>query len=295
MKYSAPEDVQKTRSSLGLCPTCGIQTQILHKNGNFTPITNSTVQNSRCLLCNQIPILETMLQRNDQLHTQINHDVLQSQFETKDLNYRALSESISTYPFVAHKSNGIVRIQIKPNQVRLYCPSDTSSTISKSSASDDDLITSQSSKSSLSLKKKYLNATMKNMTKMNGILKNRIPTAHELFQEGWNHLMGDNHTKIDKQIGERLITDAMHDGSIAAKAFCFFLGWGGHDQNYSKALKYLAKGIRSKRNVSTFLAIKGYFYMNGFGIKVDNKKGIRLIKKAAALDHACSQNTLGCC
>mmetsp|Transcript_35913 Transcript_35913/g.43252 ORF Transcript_35913/g.43252 Transcript_35913/m.43252 type:complete len:214 (+) Transcript_35913:39-680(+) len=51
-----PLAVQKARMFVGLCPTCGIQTQIIDEFGNLlSSVTNSNVFKSRCMRCNPWP------------------------------------------------------------------------------------------------------------------------------------------------------------------------------------------------------------------------------------------------
>mmetsp|Transcript_20017 Transcript_20017/g.24511 ORF Transcript_20017/g.24511 Transcript_20017/m.24511 type:complete len:517 (-) Transcript_20017:83-1633(-) len=431
------EDVQTARIGLGLCPTCGIQTQCLDKNGIFAPVTNSLVNNSRCLLCVPINQSKNMSWSNNQV--QKVEEILFSKEYITGGNGDDLFESVGHN--VTHHSNGNVRILIKPKQVVHYCKSDCSLNMFRNtmwndnSAGRDNTTRPVSEKNNFELRrspitpfpkrqiqnetdtksdepsqlnadiaksddlddkisniidvfktaevrdriycfKKYnkcfigseaidilvtsglatcradavqiglylqcryllfdhvcsehdfedkhlfyrfnkearigdlnkksthgftnelpsqsvvLTAVTEKIMKFRGILKNRTG-ADELFQKGWNHLMGDNHIPIDKAIGERHIATAMRDGCVAAKAFCFFLGWSGHNKDYSEALTWFSKGIHSGKNFAACLAIKGYLYLNGYGVKVDNKKGVRLIKMAVTLDHAWAQNMLG--
>jgi len=279
MTYIAPEEVQTTRIRFGLCPTCGIQTQAINKNGNITAITNPSVHNSRCLLCNPLPKFYYPSETSCSISTS-------SSPSTSSL------PSIRSFPSDVSAGRGTVmpshfksqnfqqqRFSLPENIVEIK-PKNRISHNSK------DVLFSQSVE---------LNSVTKSTNKNHGILRNRIPTSGELFQEGWDYLMGDNYTPIDKVVGESLITNAMRHGSVAAKGFCFFLGWGGHTKDYSEALKWFSLGIRTEKSIAVFLAIKGYFYLNGFGVKIDMKTGISLIERAVILNHAWSQNMLGFC
>ena len=62
---TTPIEIQTARISLGLCPTCGIQTQQHNDKGILVPVTNMAVRNLRCLLCNPLSELEPIQLIND--------------------------------------------------------------------------------------------------------------------------------------------------------------------------------------------------------------------------------------
>jgi len=102
------------------------------------------------------------------------------------------------------------------------------------------------------------------------------------FQEGWDYLLGDHHNVIRKALGQSLIVKAMYDGSVVAKAYCLFRGWGDIEKNHEEAYDLLIK----KGNNSNALALQAYFRRNGYGCDPDPIDAIRLFSSAAETRHS---------
>lgn len=81
-------EIQKSRLRLGLCPTCGIQTQTYDKDGKYQPVTNSDVFESRCLLCNPLMI----------------HPRVQKSYSDRVVTDSSCSDN-STHSYDAYRSN----------------------------------------------------------------------------------------------------------------------------------------------------------------------------------------------
>jgi len=124
------------------------------------------------------------------------------------------------------------------------------------------------------------------------------------FQDGWDYLMGDHHLVIHRALGQSLIVKAMHDGSVVAKAFCLFRGWGGLDQELEEAYRILDETNKQKQKQpstpiqnengelqlptknANALALQAYFCRNGHGCEPDNLEAIRLFGLAAEKRHS---------
>jgi len=132
-----------------------------------------------------------------------------------------------------------------------------------------------------SLKKdKMINPTPVNS---NPVLQSMMSKQSEnQFQEGWDYLLGDHHSVIRKSLGQSLIIKSMHDGSIVAKAYCLFRGWGDVGKNHEEAYNLLV----ARGNNSNALALKAYFRRNGYGCEADPIDAIRLFSSAAETRHS---------
>eukprot|EP00592_Proboscia_alata_P018410 CAMPEP_0194417762 /NCGR_PEP_ID=MMETSP0176-20130528/16828_1 /TAXON_ID=216777 /ORGANISM="Proboscia alata, Strain PI-D3" /LENGTH=394 /DNA_ID=CAMNT_0039223803 /DNA_START=31 /DNA_END=1216 /DNA_ORIENTATION=- len=117
--------------------------------------------------------------------------------------------------------------------------------------------------------------------------------ADDQFQEGWNYLMGDHHVMVNRILGQSLIVKAMHDQSVTAKGFCYFMGWGGLDMDMVSALRCFGEG--ASRGIVNALALQGYFRKNGYGCEQDFDDAFRLLKDASDKQHSWGMAMLAYC
>lgn len=129
--------------------------------------------------------------------------------------------------------------------------------------------------------------------------------ANDKFQEGWDHLMGDHYRSINRKLGQSLIISAMNDGSLVARGFCEFRGWGGADKNVEKSFRsfcdaeskassmasLLPRGEQRQEedeSINSFrsnaLALKGYFCRNGYGTSRNTEEAIELLSCSVSIN-----------
>lgn len=318
---TTPIEIQTARISLGLCPTCGIQTQQHNDKGILVPVTNMAVRNSRCLLCNPLSELERIQLINDKLpennvdYTNLPVGISSSEEREQEIvttNLRGILKG-ETY---RHKKNSQRSLQ-SSDQKRLvggldkklqgtylrmgsFATHSTHHTLVSTSTVNSEFAASVLTCNSESTVTKR---TSISDSDDEGSMIEEFPStsemthmkspADEIFQEGWDSLMGDNHESLDKLKGESLIIRAKDEGSIIAKGFCLFRGWGGLDKNYVEAFEIFSKGALNK-DVICF-AMTGYFYRNGYGVNKNPHEGIRWLKMATDMGHAWAMSMMGFC
>jgi len=117
--------------------------------------------------------------------------------------------------------------------------------------------------------------------------------ADRKFQQGWDLVMGDHFKIINRKLGEELIVESMLDGCLVARGFCLFRGWGNMRQDLAAALGlFTVSGNQGNVNA---MAMKGYFYRNGYGTEESDTEAIYYLKSAVSSKHSWAMSLLAYC
>jgi len=299
---------------MGLCPTCGMQTQQKDQNNNFQPITNDSVLNSRCLLCNPLPKkVSRRISRTKRGSGGRKDDDTASSTAQSTEEPLASSSIYETAPVIfdddqedndedsgSSSSSDENDSKLASNEGTNAIGANPSSAITPVGPSSVSFAASISSSEIPTATPVSQNQLLEDMLEQQ---------ANAQFQEGWNHLMGDHHRSINRKLGQSLIVKAMHDGSLVARGFCHFRGWGELDKDLHASFncfciaseKPLTKTKGPDDTNAVFsvnanaVALKGYFYRNGYGTTADFREAVRLLSIAADDGHSWAMAMLAYC
>lgn len=113
------------------------------------------------------------------------------------------------------------------------------------------------------------------------------------FQQGWDLVMGDHFNAINRHLGEDLILQAMEEGCLVARGFCLFRGWGNLQQDLSEALALFT--VSANQGNINAMAMKGYFYRNGYGTDENDTEAIFWLKTAVKGKHSWAMGLMAYC
>mmetsp|Transcript_3775 Transcript_3775/g.3886 ORF Transcript_3775/g.3886 Transcript_3775/m.3886 type:complete len:474 (-) Transcript_3775:90-1511(-) len=276
-----PDAIQTARVSLGLCPTCGIQTQVQDKNGNFQPLSNAGwVHKSRCLLCNPLPKKQpTPIRRSEN-----EADCFISLRRGSDMSHISSLHSLTDDDSTFYRGT-----KDSSTPMRHFNKSSIRNEDDQGGAYDLQHVLIEHPISHSNLQERNVDENEQKNSQQNLDIPVRTPmdiqNADLKFQEGWDYYMGDHHKSIDRKRGESLIIKAMHDGSFIARGFCQVEGWGNESKNRLKAyvafcqLDNPAKIAESV--VANAVALKGYCFRKGYGTDPSKDDALRCFSLAA--------------
>jgi len=328
---ATPVQIQIKRIELGYCPTCGIQTQFRDEStGQLKPVTNKDVLNSRCILCNplmcplgfpggsqsssrdtyQSSISSYPMLPNDSRQLRTGHHHLSAVTEeeiglcSRQGLHHSMLDFTSGQPLNQQQQafNTMRRTVSLDKQHKGYSSSRNSvlgkfltrAQKERLAVEDPCATTSSSTISSINmLNDQWGNVVPNPNTPLNQLYRK---TASDVFQDGWDHMMGDHFRPIDKRKGETLIANAMNNGSEIAKGFCTFRGWGGLEKNSTDAFDIFMNVASSEENPNSFAMI-GYMLKIGLGPKKckDMEEAIKWLKKAVSCNHSWAQCMMAYC
>eukprot|EP00469_Lotharella_globosa_P004275 CAMPEP_0167803852 /NCGR_PEP_ID=MMETSP0111_2-20121227/20110_1 /TAXON_ID=91324 /ORGANISM="Lotharella globosa, Strain CCCM811" /LENGTH=228 /DNA_ID=CAMNT_0007700455 /DNA_START=40 /DNA_END=723 /DNA_ORIENTATION=+ len=111
--------------------------------------------------------------------------------------------------------------------------------------------------------------------------------ADRKFVEGWRCRKFREEFNKHRKKGKELIIDAMNNGSVVAKGYCYFKGWGGLEIDRKEAVRWY-RAAAEEGNTQAQINLGGC-YLKGIGVDRDFEEAVKWHRKSAEFGNSDAQ------